>query len=288
MARASFAHAWLGGVGYASVMLVALLTGACDEQKAPTAMAIQADTTADAGAAADMMTGMSYGANVIATGGDAVTGTIAPDAGMSQVAMCSAPAAWTCDPCRFEDMICDCDCGADDPACQMDECKVAPDTWTCDKATYMDGYCDCNCGAWDPDCDVDATTDDCDSGTCVQPGMCELACTLSAPSLPTPGQFAAPDTSIEAGTAVVFFHNSGELTINDLRISPSANNAWGVNQLGSETILSDNYFAMRGLPCGVSMDIETRALLASGATSSPTDKLGVQFECDKRQVLILP
>ena len=111
---------------------------------------------------------------------------------------------------------------------------------------------------------------------------------MAAPALPTAGQFPAPDYSIEPGTAVVFFHNAGGLTITDLRVRQTGNIDWGVNQLGTETILPNNYYALRGVPCNVAFDIQTRALTNTGATSGPTEQTAVTFVCDKRQVLLLP
>jgi len=152
----------------------------------------------------------------------------------------------------------------------------------------MDGACSCECGAWDPDCDADPRTTDCSSGYCAQPGTCEPSCFLAAPALPTFGQFPAPDYSIEPGTAVVFFHNGGGLSINDLRVRQNGSIDWGVNQLGTETIFPNNYYALRGVPCNVAFDVQTRALTNTGATSNPTQQSAVSFACDKRQILLLP
>jgi hypothetical protein len=79
------------------------------------------------------------------------------------------PEAFTCAPERYADALCDCGCGAIDPACnggcaepgchaqgcdlctgedgQPIECR-----WTCAAERMADGVCDCGCGALDPDC----------------------------------------------------------------------------------------------------------------------------------------
>jgi len=113
------------------------------------------------------------------------------------------PDAWTCSASYYAGGdICDCDCGAYDPDCDLGaplagceeqercnsdgECVPrAPAEWTCSPLSYAaNNTCDCNCGVYDPDCDfVDlvgitgcgAGVSECFSdGTC---GTCTPDCT---------------------------------------------------------------------------------------------------------------
>jgi hypothetical protein len=96
---------------------------------------------------------------------------------------CKAPvSAWLCSGSAYYDGICDCGCGAPDPACggiealyvcqnyPLEGCSAGhrsyidanhnelctttiPSAWSCERDYYDDGLCDCGCGAVDADCD---------------------------------------------------------------------------------------------------------------------------------------
>ena len=107
------------------------------------------------------------------------------------------PSGWTCNPDYFDEVasggefaLCDCDCGAPDPDCEVsaastcasgEKCvagvcteKVVPPGWTCPKAKYDDNStCDCNCGIADPDCVAGKKALGCKLGqTCDDKGAC--------------------------------------------------------------------------------------------------------------------
>jgi len=88
------------------------------------------------------------------------------------------PEEWTCSEAKYLDDICQCHCGAPDPACSEDsttrticvegglsigneECSacdnVVPPRWssTCSDDLVNDGRCTCGCGAIDPECAED-------------------------------------------------------------------------------------------------------------------------------------
>eukprot|EP01105_Mastigella_eilhardi_P003082 TRINITY_DN1392_c0_g1_i2.p1 TRINITY_DN1392_c0_g1~~TRINITY_DN1392_c0_g1_i2.p1 ORF type:complete len:1456 (-),score=74.94 TRINITY_DN1392_c0_g1_i2:371-4738(-) len=117
------------------------------------------------------------------------------------------PASWTCGRSFYgSNDGCDCECGAADPDCLLDEnavpfgCSPAegypvctngkctynhtiPPEWICDLAAYgsSDG-CDCYCGAADPDCtDPHAPVYNCPcAGMECHNGLCSGACSASA------------------------------------------------------------------------------------------------------------
>src|SRR5262249_49437336 len=97
------------------------------------------------------------------------------------------PAAFACDAAAFVDEVCDCGCGAADPACTQGcsepgchapgcaRCRGAdgdPETcrwrWQCDPARAGDGLGDCGGGALDPDWGA--------GGGCDKPGCYADAC----------------------------------------------------------------------------------------------------------------
>jgi hypothetical protein len=85
------------------------------------------------------------------------------------------PVGWRCREALGRDAICDCGCGAPDPACATPGCSApgcslpvceacwgeggelrdcgAPGAWSCERSRLGDGVCDCGCGAPDPDCE---------------------------------------------------------------------------------------------------------------------------------------
>jgi hypothetical protein len=102
------------------------------------------------------------------------------------------PDGWRCPPELAKDAICDCGCGAPDPACTTPGCGApgcsapvcqacfdaageardcgAEGAWICEHARKSDGVCDCGCGALDPDCQG--------KGGCYEPGCDVEGCEL--------------------------------------------------------------------------------------------------------------
>jgi hypothetical protein len=101
-------------------------------------------------------------------GPDAAGEGAGPDAGPA------LPEGWRCAPQSARDEVCDCGCGAPDPACEAlgcsdpgcaaAACEVcfsvtgeardcgAAGEWQCEAERREDFVCDCGCGALDPDC----------------------------------------------------------------------------------------------------------------------------------------
>lgn len=120
----------------------------------------------------------------------------------------SAPSAWLCNPDFFFDILCDCECGDVDPACDTQppvncagvnpqcndgECFVPitspPASWECSSFLFGSGNgCDCDCGDIDPDCSDDfnqlvdgcpGETDHCLDGVCIDGPPDEWTCSKS-------------------------------------------------------------------------------------------------------------
>jgi len=149
----------------------------------------------DSGAAlvdAGVATADAGGDGLDAGGRDAGRDWPDPDAGTPTDSGIHAPAGWTCDARYSVDEVCDCGCGALDPACdtplhvsvcERDACRWGDDPdpadptecsadspvgdWDCDLTLLADGSsCDCGCGAIDPDCGAAPTEASCDAIHC--------------------------------------------------------------------------------------------------------------------------
>jgi hypothetical protein len=55
--------------------------------------------------------------------------------------------------------------------------------------------------------------------------------------------------AVAASGSSVTIHNGSSWAIHELYLSPSDDEAWGPDQLGSEVIASDGRYTLNGIPC---------------------------------------
>lgn len=125
------------------------------------------------------------------------------------------PLAWTCGEWAYADGVCDCGCGAPDPACvdpaapvtgcapgqtcsALGACTGIPPAWTCAPALYGDGTCHCNCGVVDSDCVPGGPAAGCSPGL-----SCSPAGTCATPTVPAPTVSAADFPRLDNATATL-------------------------------------------------------------------------------------